>query len=158
MASIRHTVTLPLAAFVGCVLLELGVAASPAAAVRESLSAAAAPPTSTAEADSNPAPPSIAAEADPRNAAATNTERTARPAPGSANAQLLPDIMVDRHLVRAERLLADGDPAAALEAMNEILVLQVEHDLVLDDDFHFQYAQVAFVAGRTERAIASLNE
>ena len=29
-------------------------------------------------------------------------------------------IMVDRHLVRAERLLADDDPAAAAEAMNEI--------------------------------------
>ena len=75
-----------------------------------------------------------------------------------ANVQLPPEIMVDRHLVRAERLLADGDPAAAIEAMNEILALQDEHGLVLEDDFYFQYAGVAFAAGRTERAIASLNE
>ena len=38
-----------------------------------------------------------------------------RPAPGSANAQLPPDILVDRPLLRAERL-ADGDLTAALEA------------------------------------------
>ena len=41
--------------------------------------------------------------------------------------------------------------------MHEILALQEEHDLVLQDDF-FQYAQVAYEAGRTETAIASLNE
>ena len=74
------------------------------------------------------------------------------------NAQLPPEIMVDRHLIRAERLLANNDPGAALEAMNEILALQEEHDLVLNDDFRFQYAQVAFRAGQTEPAIASLNE
>ena len=61
-------------------------------------------------------------------------------------------------MVRAERLLAAGDPGAALEVMNEIHVLQEEHDLVLGDDFHFTYAQVAFAAGQTETAIASLNE
>ena len=72
--------------------------------------------------------------------------------------QLPPDILVDRHMVRAERLLADGDPGAALEVMNEIRALQEEHDLVLGDDFHFAYAQVAFAAGRTETAIASLND
>ena len=37
--------------------------------------------------------------------------------------------MVDRHLVRVDQLLATGDPGAALEAMNEILALQEEHDL-----------------------------
>ena len=72
--------------------------------------------------------------------------------------QLPPEILVDRHLVRAERLLAAGDPGAALEAMNEILGLREEHDLVLGDDFYFEYAKVAFAAGRTETAIASLNE
>ena len=121
----------------------------------EALSAA--PPASTAETDATPAPPA-AAEADPQNAAATNTEPTSRPAPGSGNAQLPPNILVDRHLVRAERLLADGDPTAALQAMNEFLALHEEHDVVLADDFDFQYAQVAFAAGRTETAIASLNQ
>ena len=67
-------------------------------------------------------------------------------------------ILVDRHLLRAERLLAAGDPAAALEAMNEILALPEEHDLELQDGFDFAYAQVAYAAGRTETAIASANQ
>ena len=75
-----------------------------------------------------------------------------------ANAQLPPEIMVDRHLLRAERLLAADDAAGALDAMNEILALQEEHDLLLQDDFDFQYAQVAYAAGRTETTIAALNE
>ena len=79
-------------------------------------------------------------------------------ASATANTQLPPEIMVDRHLVRVERLLAADDPVAALETMNEILTLQDEHDVVLEDGFRFQYAQVAFAAGRTESAIASLNE
>ena len=100
----------------------------------------------------------VAAKINPQGSAETNAERnSATPAPMS-NAQLPPEILVDRHLVRAERLLAEDDPGAALEAMNEILALQEEHDLVLEDDFHFQYGRVAFAVGRTETAIASLNE
>ena len=87
---------------------------------------------------------------------------SAEPNPGAPSttttAQLPPEIMVDRHLIRAERLLADDDPDAAFEAMNEILALQQEHDLVLQDNFHFQYARIAFAAGRTETAIASVSE
>ena len=79
-------------------------------------------------------------------------------APPANAAQLPPEIMVDRHLVRVDRLLAADDPGAALEAMNEILALQEEHDLELGNDFPFRYARVAFAAGRTETAIASLNE
>ena len=79
-------------------------------------------------------------------------------APPATAAQLPPEIMVDRHLVRVDRLLAADDPGAALEAMNEILALQEEHDLELGNDFPFRYARVAFAAGRTETAIASLNE
>ena len=84
------------------------------------------------------------------------TGETLTPAPAAT--QLPPEILVDRQLLRVERLLAAGDPAAALEAMNEILALQEEHDLLLPDDFHFQYAQVAYAAGRTQTTIASLNE
>ena len=79
-------------------------------------------------------------------------------APPANAAQLPPEIMVDRHLVRVDRHLAADDPGAALEAMNEILALQEEHDLDLGPDFSFRYARVAFAAGRTETAIASLNE
>ena len=99
------------------------------------LSAAATPASTAAETDSNPVrQPTVATHVDPQNAAATNAEHESRAATGSGNAQLPPEIMVDRHLLRAERPLAADDPAAALEAMNEILALQEEHDLVLPDD------------------------
>ena len=98
---------------------------------------------------------SVATEVDHQDAARTNTEPPA--AAATANLQLPPEILVDRHLVRAQRLLP-ADPAAAFEAMNQILALRDEHDLVLEAGFHFQYARAAFAAGRTETAIASLNE
>ena len=56
------------------------------------------------------------AEAELLRTAATNTEPMSRAPPGSANAQLPPDILVDRHLLLAERLLVDGDLTATLEA------------------------------------------
>ena len=77
---------------------------------------------------------------------------------GSALAQLPPEIMVDRHLVRAERLLAGEDFGAALAEMDAIIALQEKHDLELPDEFDFKYAEVAFAAGRTEAAINSLND
>ena len=71
------------------------------------------PPAET----SDPAPlPSPAEVASPTPARTPSDPR------GLANAQLPPEITVDRHLVRAKRLLADDDPEAALEAMNEIMV------------------------------------
>ena len=76
---------------------------------------------------------------------------------GSGTAQLPPEIRLDRHLVRAERLLADGNPAAALAALDDAVALQEEHDLVLPDGFAFEYAQVAYDAARTDTAIAWLN-
>ena len=94
----------------------------------------------------------------PAPTAAAQIDRRGPAPPQAGNTQLPPEIMVDRHLVRAERLLADDDPEAALEAMNEVLALQEEHDLALEDDFPFQHAQVAFAAGQTDTAIASLNE
>ena len=113
-------------------------------------------------ADADPAAARTPVVAENPATASPNGARALSPAPvlrsATTTAQLPPEIMVDRHLIRAERLLADDDPGAALEAMNEILVLQEEHDLVLGDDFRFQYAQVAFRAGQTETAIASLNE
>ena len=119
---------------------------------------AAAPPTSTpAETDANPAPVTVATEV-PQNVPETNTQQWPRDATGPGTTQLPPEILIDRHLVRAERLLRDGDPVAALEAMNEVLALQQEHDLVLPDAFNFEYAQVAYAAGRTEAAIAWLNQ
>ena len=124
-------------------------------------SAATAPAATPVETDSSPASPAIVAteEVDPQNAATEpNTQQRPDAGGGDGTVQLPPEILIDRHLVRAERLLGDGDPVAALEAMTEILALQEEHDLVLQDDFNFQYAQVAYAAGRTETATASLNQ
>ena len=46
-------------------------------------------------------------------------------------AQLPPEIMTDRYLVQAERLMKEKDFKAALEAMEKIVALQKEHDLKL---------------------------
>ena len=73
-------------------------------------------------------------------------------------AQLPPEIMVDRHLVRAERLLAGEDFGAALAEMDAIIALQKKHDLALPDEFGFKYAEVALAAGRAGAAIDSLND
>ena len=110
------------------------------------------------DSNSNPAPATATTgEVDPQNAAETNTQqRTCAGSDGTV--QLPPEILVVRHFVRVERLLGDGNPAAALEEMNEILALQQEHDLVLQDGFDFEYPQVTYTPGRTETAIASATE
>ena len=135
-------------------------AAPPPAAVPEGWVVSGNRPTPTrTDTHSNPAQPTVATEdANPQNVVATNTQQRTRAAPGTGTVQLPPEILVDRHLLRAERLLAEGNPADALKEMNEILALQAEHDLVLQVGFHFEYAQVAYAAGRTETAIASLNQ
>ena len=124
-------------------------------------SAATAPASTPVEADSGPASPTTVAakEVDPQNAATEpNTQQRPDAGGGDGTVQLPPEILIDRHLVRAERLLGDGDPVATLEAMNEVLALQHEYALVLPNGFRFQYAQVAYSAGRTETTIAALNE
>ena len=75
-----------------------------------------------------------------------------------ALAQLPPEIMVDRHLIRAERLLSGDEFGAALAEMDTIIALREKHDLEVPGDFDFKYAEVAFAAGRAAAAIASLND
>ena len=74
-----------------------------------------------------------------------------------ATAQLPPEIMADRYLVQAERLMKENDFKAALEAMEKIVALQKEHDLKLPDGFHFKYAQIAMSAGLIEAAIEAVS-
>ena len=71
-------------------------------------------------------------------------------------AQLPPEIMMDRYLLRAERLMAEEDNAAALDVMREIVALQRQHDLTLPDDFHFKYAQLADLEDLPEQALGSV--
>ena len=138
----------------------LHAAASPAAAATEPASppppetmpsalSAAEPPAPTVASDSVTERPAAAGEAQGGG--------EARVAAASGGAQLPPEILVDRHLVRFERLLAAGEPAAAFEVMDEILALREAHGLVLENELQFRHAQAAFAAGLTESAIASLN-
>ena len=76
----------------------------------------------------------------------------------AAAAQLPPEIMADRYLLRAERLIAEKDYRAALEVMNKIVALQKEHDLTVPDEFHFKYAQIAMSAGSSKAALDSVNK
>ena len=70
-----------------------------------------------------------------------------------AAAQLPADFMVDRYLLRADRLMAGKDPKAALDMMNKIIDLQQEHNLTLPGGFHFRHAEVALSAGSFQDAI-----
>ena len=74
-----------------------------------------------------------------------------------AFAQLPPEIMVDRYLLRADRLLEARDSKGALGVMGQILALQKEHDLRLPEEFHFKYARVALSAGSIEVALESVS-
>ncbi len=74
-----------------------------------------------------------------------------------AVAQLPPEIMVDRHRLRAERLMADKDPKGAFDTMNKILALQKDYGVTLPKDFRIKYAQAALSAGQVQEAIGAIN-
>ena len=76
----------------------------------------------------------------------------------AAAAQLPPEIMADRYLLQAERLIAEKNHKAALEVMDKIVALQREHGLTLPDEFHFKYAQIAMSAGAVKTALDSVNK
>ncbi len=88
----------------------------------------------------------------------------AAPGPGPGPVQLPPEILVDRHLIRVERLLGADDHAGAYAVMQEIVALRDEHGVVLPDDFAFRYAQVAFgtttqpPAGRDARTVGVVGQ
>ena len=75
----------------------------------------------------------------------------------AAAAQLPPEIMVDRYLLRADRLMEAKDPKGALELMGKIVTLQQEHGLTLPEEFHFKHAKVAVSAGSVQDAIDVVN-
>ena len=75
----------------------------------------------------------------------------------AAAAQLPPEILVERYLLRAGRLMEFKDPKGALEVMSKIVSLQKEHGLRLPDGFHFKHARVALSAGSIGEAINASN-
>ena len=84
-------------------------------------------------------------------------ESSGVPAQASRPGELPPEILIDRRLVRVDRLLARDDHRAAHDVMNEVLALQREHEVELPAEFPFKYAQVALAAGLPETAVTSLN-
>ena len=72
-------------------------------------------------------------------------------------AQLPPEMLVDKFLLQAKMLSEEKKHKGALEAMDQIVALQKEHDLTLPEDFSFQYAQTALAAGSVQAAIDSAN-
>ena len=75
-----------------------------------------------------------------------------------ASAQLSPEVMVDKHLIEAEQLLAAEDYASAFKKMEKIIALQKEYRLTLSDEFHFKYAQVALSADAINIVLDSVNK
>ena len=74
-----------------------------------------------------------------------------------ATAQLPPEIMMDRYLVQAERLMDEKNYKAAREAMEKIVALKKEHDLTLPDEFYFKYARLLLSAGSVKAAIDAVS-
>lgn len=72
--------------------------------------------------------------------------------------RLPPEILVDRYLLRAQRLLADGDLRAAQVAMKQVVALRREHGVTLPAEFSFRFAEVLFAEGRFETAIEHANQ
>ena len=73
-------------------------------------------------------------------------------------AQLPPEIMADRYLVEAEKLIAEKEFGKALELMNKIIALQQEHNFALPEVFHYKSAELALSAGSFAAAIDSVNK
>ena len=75
-----------------------------------------------------------------------------------AVAQLPLEILVDRYLLQADRRMTEQDHEGALKSLQKILDLEKQHGLVLPEEFHFQYARVAFAAGSIETALDSVKK
>ena len=70
----------------------------------------------------------------------------------SADAQLPPEILADSYLLRAEQAIGGGDHSRARAEIDKIILLQKEHELDLDEEFHFRYAKVAAAADLPEQS------
>ena len=74
----------------------------------------------------------------------------------TAAAQLPPDIVADRWVVRAEWQAGQGEYAAALASLDEALALREEYRLETPPVIWFRQAQVEIMAAERARALESL--
>ena len=136
-------------------------ALTPGADAVEGPASAAAPDSASlvVEATSPPIPADVVPdEVDDASEREADSAEESPAARAAGPVQLPPEIRIDRHLIRVERLLAADNHAGAHAVMQEIVALQEENAVTLPDDFAFRYAQVALGAGLTETAIGSLKE
>lgn len=75
----------------------------------------------------------------------------------AAAAQSSPENLVERYLLRADRLVESGDPKGALELMKKIRMLQMAFGVTLPDDFPLNHARTALSAGSIGEAIDAAN-
>ena len=76
----------------------------------------------------------------------------------AAGAELPPEILMDRLLLRAQSHIEAGSPAEALQVMGQALALKEEHGIELPERFHFDYGKAALAARQPESAIDHLNQ
>ncbi len=75
-----------------------------------------------------------------------------------ASIDLPPEMMADKHLIKAEQLHAKEDYAGALEVMDKIIALQKDDEFKLPAGFHFKYARAALSAGSVKIALKSIDK
>ena len=116
---------------------ESGTAMRPAPQTSEPSTA----PEQTADLSANPNP---------------GREQNTRPAQATGNAQLSPAILLDSYLLRAEQSVRDRDQRGAQEAMEQLVALHEEHELVLVAEYHYRYARVWNAVRAWDQALASV--
>ena len=97
---------------------------------------------------------------------ATEANPGAQPSPGregdtpateaTGDGQLPPDILLDSYLLRAERSVREGDRSVARAAMQQLVALLDEHELVPVAEYHYRYARIWNALAAWERALASV--
>ncbi len=73
----------------------------------------------------------------------------------AAGQELPPEVQVDLYLVRAERHIQNQDWAAALEALDIVLLLQADQGMETPSQLWFTHARAALEAGFPDTAITS---
>ena len=75
----------------------------------------------------------------------------------AAAAQLPPEIMADRHMVRLDRLISENRHHEAYQLTSEIAEFFEKHNLELPHEFHFKQARIASSVGLLEEATTALH-
>ena len=73
-----------------------------------------------------------------------------------AVAQLPPEILADRHMVRLDRLMSENRYREAYQLTGEIADFYEKHNLELAHEFYFQRARIAKSLGLLKETIAPL--